>query len=213
MKNIDAFFSFRSPYSYLATPEILELPKKYDVTVNLRVVFPIAIRDPSVLFNKGSENKVKYILMDWARRAEMLGLPNNWPSPDPIVMDIETMSIAEEQPYIYRLSYLGVEAQRRGQGPEFAAAAAAMIWGGTPNWHEGDHLANVATSLGLDFESMEQAIESGDHRQEIEENQRQLDIAGHWGVPTLVFGAEPFFGQDRIETLRWRLDQRGLRKN
>jgi 2-hydroxychromene-2-carboxylate isomerase len=39
-----------------------------------------------------------------------------------------------------------------------------------------------------------------------------LDEAGHWGVPTLVFEGEPFFGQDRIETLRWRLDQVGLDK-
>jgi hypothetical protein len=32
--------------------------------------------------------------------------------------------------------------------------------------------------------------------------------AGHWGVPTLVFQGEPFFGQDRIDVLRWRLTQR-----
>ena len=59
---------------------------------------------------------------------------------------------------------------------------------------------------------MENAIADGDHRAEIENNQKMLDDAGHWGVPTLVFEGEPFFGQDRIETLRWRLDQLDLRK-
>jgi len=29
-------------------------------------------------------------------------------------------------------------------------------------------------------------------------NQDALKAAGHWGVPTLVFDGEPFFGQDRI---------------
>jgi 2-hydroxychromene-2-carboxylate isomerase len=29
-------------------------------------------------------------------------------------------------------------------------------------------------------------------------------------VPTMVFNDEPFFGQDRIETLLWRMRQHGL---
>ena len=188
------------------------MQEQYDVEVNIRVVLPIAIRNPDLLFAKGGENKVKYILLDWQRRAEMLKMPHKWPSPDPIVMDLSTMSIAEDQPYIYRISYLGVEAQRRGRGPEFIAEVSRMIWGGTANWHEGDHLAKAAARVGLDLDSMEQAIEGGDHASEIGRNHESLDVAGHWGVPTLVFDGEPFFGQDRIATSCWRLDQKGLRK-
>jgi 2-hydroxychromene-2-carboxylate isomerase len=212
--SVDVFWSFRSPYSYLATPEMLELGKKYDVQVNLRVVLPLALRNPDILFNKSkdSENRVKYILMDWQRRAEMLGLPHKWPSPDPIVMDLKTMAISDDQPHIYRLSYLGVEAQRRGRGVEFAAAVSRLIWGGTANWNEGDIFEKTVTAAGFDLESMESACASGDHRTEIDQNQQLLDEAGHWGVPTLVFEGETFFGQDRIGTLRWRLDQLGLGK-
>ncbi|MEM6576408.1 MAG: 2-hydroxychromene-2-carboxylate isomerase, partial [Pseudomonadota bacterium] len=47
---------------------------------------------------------------------------------------------------------------------------------------------------------------------EVERNHAGLDSAGHWGVPTMVVRGEPFFGQDRVETLRWRLDQFGLRR-
>jgi len=46
----------------------------------------------------------------------------------------------------------------------------------------------------------------------IEQNQREHGVSGHWGVPTFVFEGEPFFGQDRIELLVWRLEQRGLRR-
>jgi 2-hydroxychromene-2-carboxylate isomerase len=73
-------------------------------------------------------------------------------------------------------------------------------------------LKQAAARAGCDLESMENAIADGDHQAEIENNQQMLDDAGHWGVPTLVFEGEPFFGQDRIETLRWRLDQLDLGK-
>ena len=59
---------------------------------------------------------------------------------------------------------------------------------------------------------MELAIADGDHLEEIERNHDGLEKAGHWGVPTMVVRGEPFFGQDRIETLRWRLDKYGLEK-
>ena len=35
----------------------------------------------------------------------------------------------------------------------------------------------------------------------------------HWGVPLMVLNGEPFFGQDRIDSLTWRLDQLGLRRD
>jgi 2-hydroxychromene-2-carboxylate isomerase len=204
---VDVYWSFRSPYSYLATPEMLEIPKKYDVQLNLRVVMPIAIRAPELLFNPANANRTRYILVDAFRRAEFLGLAMSWPSPDPVVQDFSTMEIASDQPHIHRLSRLGVEAQRQGQGIQFAAEVAKLIWTGTENWHQGDLLAEAAARASLDLDTMEQAIASGDHAAEIDANQAQLDTLGGWGVPTFVVKDEIFFGQDRIDTLCWRLDQ------
>ena len=45
---------------------------------------------------------------------------------------------------------------------------------------------------------------------EIAENQAALEASGHWGVPTLVFEGEPFFGQDRVDLAQWRMEQKGL---
>jgi len=212
LKTVDVYWSFRSPYSYLATPGMLALAEDYAVDVALRVVLPIAVRSPELLFNPQNANRTKYILLDWVRRAEYLGMPHDWPSPDPIVQDLKTMEIASEQPHIYRLSSLGVEAQRRGKGIEFAAAVSSLIWGGTPGWDKGEHLATAAQSVGLDLAAMEDAVQGGTHLEEIEENHARLSAAGQWGVPTFVFDNEPFFGQDRIDTLRWRLDQCGLQR-
>lgn len=210
--NIDVYFSFRSPYSYLVTPDLLRLEQDFDVELRLRPVLPLAVRRPD-FFSPENLKRAKYIRMDWLRRAEFLGMAGVWPDPDPIVQDMETYQIAEEQPYIYELSKLGVEAERQGKGIEFAKEVSHLIFGGTKNWNTGNHLAEVATRLGLNLEQMRSAIETGDHLNQIEANQRALDEAGHWGVPSLVFEGEVFFGQDRIDTLRWRLDKSNLRKS
>jgi 2-hydroxychromene-2-carboxylate isomerase len=45
----------------------------------------------------------------------------------------------------------------------------------------------------------------------IRDNEAAQDASGHWGVPLMVFEGEPFFGQDRIDVLLWRMRQQGLR--
>lgn len=212
-ESVDVYWSFRSPYSYLVTPDLLQLEKAFDVDINLRVVLPIAIRQKAALFDVSNRKPTQYILMDWQRRAEFLGLAHAWPNPDPVAQDYETMAVSEDQPHIFRLSKLGVEAQRRGHGIAFAAAVSRLIFGGTPNWDQGDLLKQATATCGLDLESMEAATADGDHLAEIERNQDALDQAGHWGVPTMVVRGEPFFGQDRIDTLRWRLGLLGLEKS
>jgi len=211
-ESIDVYWSFRSPYSYLVTPDLLKLRDDYDVDVNLRVVFPIAVRSKAALFDPSNMKPVQYILMDSFRRAQFLGLPLAFPQPDPVIQDRQTFEVAEDQPRIHRLSKLGVEAQRQGKGIDFAAHVSRLIWGGTEGWDQGEHLSDAAAKAGLDLAQMEAVIADSDHLDEIEANHAALDKAGHWGVPTMVLRGEPFFGQDRIETLRWRLDQFSLGK-
>lgn len=212
-ETVDVYWSFRSPYSRLVTTDLLQLRADYDVDVQLRVVLPLAVRNPQALFDPTNRKPPRYIAMDSIRRGEMLGRPIVLPAdPDPIVQDFRTMAVAKEQPYIHRLSKLGVEANRRGRGVELADRVAALIFGGTKGWDQGDLLKRAVADAGLDLAELDAAIADGDHLEEIERNQEALDAAGHWGVPTMVFLGEPFFGQDRIDTLRWRLDRSGLTK-
>ena len=208
----DLFFSFRSPYSYLAVGRYRALEEEYDLTIALRTVLPIAIRDPSILFT-GSPNVGRYIFIDAARSAQMLGIPYRWPRPDPVVQNLATREIAQEQPYIHRLCRMGQAAERRGRGLAFADEVSRVIWSGTvDDWHEGDHLHEAAARAGLDLAELD--AEAQDDAAaldgEIAANQAALEAAGHWGVPTLVFEGEPFFGQDRIAMAQWRMEQKGL---
>ncbi|WP_367947440.1 hypothetical protein [Sphingopyxis sp. BSNA05] len=42
----DVYWSFRSPYSYLATRRYVALTQDYDLKINQRFVYPLAIREP-----------------------------------------------------------------------------------------------------------------------------------------------------------------------
>lgn len=208
------YFSFRSPYSYLAIARYRALSEEYTVDIALRIVWPIAVRNPDLLFT-GNPLAPRYIVMDCQRAGQFLGIPIRWPKPDPIVQDPETGTIAKEQPLIRRVSRIGQAAVRRGKGLAFADEVSRIIFSGeVDNWHEGDHLAQAAARAGLDLAELEaEAVSDADAIDaEIAEHQGELEAAGHWGVPTLVFEGEPFFGQDRIEMAKWRMEQKGLVK-
>ena len=211
MLNADLFFSFRSPYSYLAIDRYRRLAEEYSVDIALRPVYPLAIRQPD-FFERNHPNWLRYTFTDMFRVAQYEGIPFGPPRPDPIVQDVASRRIAEEQPYIRRITRLGQAAARRGKGLAFAAEAARLIWGGAQNWHEGDHLAGAAERAALDLAELDAAAESDADAldAEIAANQQALEDAGHWGVPTLVFDGEPFFGQDRIMMAKWRMEQKGL---
>ena len=49
---VDFYFSYRSPYSYFILPRLKKLIEEYDVDVNFRLVYPLAIRKPSFFKNK-----------------------------------------------------------------------------------------------------------------------------------------------------------------
>ena len=211
MLSANLFFSFRSPYSYLAMGRYRELSRHYRIEIALRPVYPLAVREPD-FFERNHPNWLRYTLLDVLRVAQFEGIAFGPPRPDPIVQDMSTRAIAAEQPYIRRITRLGQAAARRGKGLAFAHEAARLIWGGTHGWHEGEHLAGAAQRAGLDLLELDtEVVEQAEALDaEIAENQNALEQAGHWGVPTLVFDGEPFFGQDRIAMAKWRMEQKGL---
>jgi 2-hydroxychromene-2-carboxylate isomerase len=210
--SVDLFFSFRSPYSYLALPKTLKLVADYDATVNLRPVYPLAVRVPG-FFKRADPRFARYVVLDSSRVAKHESIPFRFPRPDPIVQDMTTLDVAEHQPYIHRLTRLGAAAQPQGRSLVFVDAISRVLWDGTvKGWNEGDHLASAAAAAGFDLAAMDAAITANpDHYEQIiAENEKAHAASGHWGVPTFVFENEPFFGQDRIELLIWRMEARGL---
>ena len=208
---IDLYWSFRSPYSYLALPRVAAAAREPDLDWRIRIVYPLAIRYPEY-FDRQKQNALArpYFLADCERVAASLGMPFRRPVPDPIVQDPVTLEIATEQPYIRRLTHLGIQAERRGKALPFIVEVSRLLWDGqVDGWDEGDHLARAAARAELDLADMQRAVDAdpAGHEAQVQANQQAQQAAGHWGVPMFVVHDEPFFGQDRFDLLMWRVEQ------
>jgi 2-hydroxychromene-2-carboxylate isomerase len=208
----DLYWSFRSPYSYLITHKLVALERDFDVVGRIRPVYPLAVRTPE-FFETRDPLWFSYLQLDIRREAEFLDLPIRWPRPDPVTMDFATRTYPKEQPHIHRLTQLGVAAAERGRGLAYLDEVSRLIWSGqVDNWHEGDHLGHAALRAGLDPAELSACVAAENDRLHgvIEESQAAQREAGHYGVPMIAFGGEPFFGQDRFDQFKWRLGQQGL---
>jgi 2-hydroxychromene-2-carboxylate isomerase len=164
-------------------------------------------------FKRANPQFARYVVRDSSRVAQHENIPFRFPRPDPIVQDMTTLDVAEHQPYIHRLTRLGAAAQLEGRSLAFTDAISRVLWDGSiTGWNEGDHLANAAAAAGFDLAAMDAAIVANPEHYErvISGNEEDHAVSGHWGVPTFAFENEPFFGQDRIDLLVWRMKSKGL---
>src|SRR4051794_33341664 len=163
---VDLFYSYRSPYSYLALPKTMRMVADYDVTVNLRPVYPLAVRVPG-FFKRTNPQFVRYVVLDSTRVAKHENIPFRFPRPDPIVQDMATLDVAEQQPNIQRLTRLGAPAQLEGGSLAFPYAITRVLGdGGVAGGDRGDHLARGATAAGFDLAAMDAAIAADPERYE-----------------------------------------------
>lgn len=208
---IDLYWSFRSPYCYLAGLQIDKALEHFDVKVRLRPVYPAAVR-ATAFFERVDPLWFKYFALDVKRCAEELGAPIRWPSPDPVAVLPGGQKPAPDQTRIRRLTALGVAAEEEGRGLPFAQKVGEVLWRGEiEDWTAGDHLARASAAAGLDLAALERRIALEPERYEamIQTNEAAQREAGHWGVPLMVLRGEPFFGQDRLRSLGWRLERLG----
>ena len=212
---IDLYFSYRSPYSYLILPRMLKLKEKYDIEINFKVVYPIAIRMPEWFEGKNFFTFFFFKMIDMRLQAKKLGIPfTSKLKPDPIRQNIMTGKISSHQPYIFDICHLGQMAQMKGVGMEFAFEVSSLIFGGVENWNTDENLSEAAKKVGLDLNQLRQSVNV--HEEEIigQIKQNQVDQlnAGHHGVPLTVIGDKHFFGQDQFDKIMETLKENGLKE-
>ena len=183
--SFDLFWSMRSPYCYLALDRLIEMQQYYHVEINLRIVYPIAIRDPDFFKTRASKHYRPYLLMDTARLAEYYEIPFRRPIPDPVVQDLATSEISQQQPYIYSLTRLATLAVIKGKGLEFLEQVARLLWDGqTDNWDQDRHLTDAINRAGLDSTDMMDLVSADAKSLDgfIFANQEAQAAAGHGNV-------------------------------
>ena len=212
---IDLYFSYRSPYSYLILPRMLRLKEKYDIEINFKDVYQIAIRMPEWFEGKNFFTFFFFKMIDMRLQAKKLGIPFTTKlKPDPIRQNIMTGKISSHQPYIFDICHLGQMAQMKGVGMEFAFEVSSLIFGGVENWNTDENLSEAAKKVGLDLNQLRESVNV--HEEEIigQIKQNQVDQlnAGHHGVPLTVIGDKHFFGQDQFDKIMKTLKENGLKE-
>jgi 2-hydroxychromene-2-carboxylate isomerase len=215
---VDVFWSMRSPYCYIALDRILEMRKKYNIKMNFRPVWPIAIWNPE--FFKGikfMKYRVPYQDLDTARSAFFNKMPYAYPTPDPVKQapNFGPVKPMKEQDLIKTLTYTAAAAAEMGKGWDYLNQVSRMMWNGTVvNWDKGTHLRDAIQRAGIDADTLLAEIAANPAKYDalVKRNHdlQTTNLAGHTGVPTFVFNKEPFFGQDRMDQLLWRLKRFGL---
>jgi 2-hydroxychromene-2-carboxylate isomerase len=191
---LDFFFSFRSPYSYLAAPRAFALPERYDVDVVFRGVIPMAMRGQSVPREKGL-----HTLRDVKREAIRLGMPFGRIH-DPIGQGaVRCLLVAQHAVDV-------------GRERDFVLEASRGIWAEAADVATDAGLRPICERAGLDWRDCEAALEDADLRARVDADTWALSELGHWGVPVFVFEGELFWGQDRIEDLEIALRDAALER-
>jgi 2-hydroxychromene-2-carboxylate isomerase len=191
---VEFFFSFRSPYSYLAAPRAFQLPRRYDIELLFRGIRPMAMRGQPLPLAKRL-----YLLRDSKREADRIGMPFG-KFHDPLGEGVwRCLTIAEHAATVGRL-------------PEFVLAASRGIWSEGLDVASDGPLRSLCEELGLQWADCVAAIANAGYRQQVEENTAQLSELGQWGVPVFTFAGEAYWGQDRIEDLEQALRAAGLAK-
>ena len=185
---VDFYFSFRSPYSYLAAPRAFALSDRHDVEVVFRGVIPMAMRGQSV-----PRSKQLHTLRDVKREADRLGMPFGRihdPLGDGAI----------------RCLRVAVHAAEAGRVREFVLAAGRAIWSEAVDVSGDRGLRPLCEGAGLDWEACEAALSDPVIEERVESDTGRLAALGHWGVPVFDLGGELFWGQDRIEDVERALD-------
>jgi 2-hydroxychromene-2-carboxylate isomerase len=187
------YFSFRSPYSWMALHRIAVARPDYAEQVLLLPYWDpdptteaaLRARDAELHYVPMSKAKHLYILQDTKRIAARLGLSMAWP------IDIDPWW---EVPHLAWL-----RARRQGQGAELYAALCAARWGRGENICDPQVLRKAADAAGLDGTALAAAVDDPQTRAEGVDCLVRAYDDDVFGIPYGRVGRDRFWGLDRVD--------------
>ncbi|MGE0398062.1 MAG: 2-hydroxychromene-2-carboxylate isomerase [Kofleriaceae bacterium] len=188
----EMWFSFRSPYSYIALEQIEDALAPYGVPLTLKQIYPMVARGaqlPSV--------KRMYIAHDAKREADRLNIPFGEIC-DPLGTGVDNCLAIQHW------------ANGRGAGLAFARSAMRGIWSEARDVSEYVDLKDIVERAGLPWEEAKAALTDPAGPKTAHDNAADLNGIGLWGVPSFRIGDFITWGQDRLPLLVDRLRRHRL---
>ncbi|MFH2131298.1 MAG: DsbA family protein [bacterium] len=184
---LDFFFSFRSPYSYLAIERACKLADCYGVNLTIKPVLPMVMRGMKV-----PSAKRMYIVHDAKREAVQAGIPFGRIF-DPVGPGTE------------RAFSLFRHAREKGKERAYILSVARGAWSEGIDLSTDTGLKRCVERIGLDWQACRRQLRDESWREMAESNRREMFALGSWGVPTFRLGETVVWGQDRFWVLEDRL--------
>ncbi len=177
---IDFYFSFRSPYSYLAAEVLFKMASQHQFDINIKPVLPMVMRGFKI-----PKIKRLYIVKDVKREANRLGLPFGKIC-DPIGAGVERC--------LALLPYANSEAKERA----FISSICRGIWAEGADVCNDEILAKLLSRAGLDWQPAKSWLNRIEWKKDVEKNSKDLSRLGLWGVPAFACEDDAVWGQDRL---------------
>ena len=164
--SVEFFVSLRSPYSYLALPEIIELKNKFNINSIIRPVLPMVMRGLPV-----PREKVMYIVKDAKREASRIGIPFG--------KIFDPLGKAIKRGYSL-LPY----AKKMQRDAEYLFEFSKLAWSEGKDMKETNNLKTAIENASLDWNEACDYLDSDEWKPFVEENRKQLVQSDLWGVPS-----------------------------
>jgi len=184
---LDFYFDFGSPASYLAYKRLRQLESKYDLTVHwlpmlLGGVFKATGNvSPVTVAAKGNY----MVSQDFPRFAKRYSVPMRFNPYFPI----NTLNLMRG----------AVAAQEEGVFDRYADAVFDAMWQEQLDLGQVDVVVKTLQNAGLDAMALLELTQSDAIKQTLIANTNQAIDRGVFGAPTMFVGDEMYFGQDRLD--------------
>jgi 2-hydroxychromene-2-carboxylate isomerase len=194
---VDFYFDFSSPYSYLAAESIEQLAARHGHRVNWRpmmlgIIFKATGSAP---LTEQHPWRASYAVMDFRRSAEMAGVPFRYPSRFPQASHNAARVL------------LWLQETAPEKARPFALAVFRSLFVHDGDIQSADNLAGIGRVLDIDEAGLRAAIQDPAIKQKLAACNDVAQSRKVFGAPTFFVGAEQFWGHDRMPHLERRLQQ------
>jgi 2-hydroxychromene-2-carboxylate isomerase len=185
--DLDFYFDFGSPASYLAYKRLRQLESEYDLTVHwlpmlLGGVFKATGNvSPVTVAAKGNY----MVNQDFPRFAKRYSVPMQFNPHFPI----NTLNLMRA----------AIAAQQLGCFDAYADAIFDAMWQEQLDLGQVDVVVKTLQKAGLDAMALLELTQSDAIKQTLIANTNQAVDRGVFGAPTMFVGEEMYFGQDRLD--------------
>jgi 2-hydroxychromene-2-carboxylate isomerase len=190
---LDFYFDFSSPYGYFAATRIDALAEKHGrETVWRPILLGLVFKQTGGQPLPTIPIKGTYALRDIERTARWFGIPYRAPSRFPVSGTAPSRA------------YYSLEGRDAAAAKRFALAAFHAYFVDDRDISSPEVVADIATSLGLDKESLLADMSSAPIKDRLRGEVDAAIARGVFGSPYVIADGEPFWGSDRLEHLeRW----------